>query len=217
MSYVSLTNPYGNQIIDIAKQVRTQYPTDWGNAHNHQPSGNVYIRRVAWAVHLALPQLGVGLNGKRGNPQDMSQDILAFRNDTGCVNACAPGWLELRDIIGNAGTSQASLVYGDVTQKTIDLNEKGCWIAPEPVGGEPVPIPEPVPEVPPYPGDPVFDAVGVALFADYAHAGNAPDPQMGRWFGRTIYDWLAGVTPTLDASIAKHRADWRAALGLPPL
>lgn len=67
----------------------------------------------------------------------------------------------------------------------------------------------------PYPGDAVFDAVGVVLFADYAEAGQAPNPQMGRWFGRTIYDWLAKHEPTLDASIAKHRKEWRQILGLP--
>ena len=80
---------------------------------------------------------------------------------------------------------------------------------------EPEPAPEPV--YPPYPGDAVFDQVGVVLFADYAAAGQAPNPQMGRWFGRTIYDWLATVEPTLDASITKHRREWRAILGLPPL
>ena len=67
----------------------------------------------------------------------------------------------------------------------------------------------------PYPGDPVFDSVGAVLFADYAEAGQAPNPQMGRWFGRTIYDWLAKNEPTLNASIVKHRKEWRSILGLP--
>lgn len=80
-----------------------------------------------------------------------------------------------------------------------------------------VPVPPPAPPLPAYPGDAVFDQVGALLFADYAQAGRVPDPQVGRWFGRVIYDWLANVTPTLDAAIAKHRAEWRALLGLPPL
>lgn len=83
------------------------------------------------------------------------------------------------------------------------------------VDAPPVTPPKPIKK--PYPGDAPFDAVGVALFADYALAGNAPDPQMGRWFGRTIFDWLEDNEPTLDASIQKHRAEWRAILGLPPL
>lgn len=221
MSYVSLTNPYGNQIIDIAKQVRTQYPTDWANAHNHQPSGNVYIRRVAWAVQLALPQLGVGLNGKRGNPQDMSQDILAFRNDTGCTNACAPGWLELRDIITNAGSPQADLFYGDVTQATIDKNEKGCWIAPSEVeGAQPAPVPEPVQ---PYPSESpdggwwgqVFD---VEVAKRYAAAKpprvypDPADPRSLRWASRVAYDIRDGMTK--EESLSKHLQELEAELHL---
>jgi len=66
--------------------------------------------------------------------------------------------------------------------------------------------------LPPYPGDAAFDEIGAILWADYAEAGRVPDSQVGRWFGRTIYDYLAGMT--LDASIEKHRAEWRTALGL---
>ena len=65
----------------------------------------------------------------------------------------------------------------------------------------------------PYPGDEAFDEIGMILWADYAEAGRVPDAQVGRWFGRTINDYLsAGMT--LDASIDKHRAEWRTALGL---
>ena len=40
---------------------------------------------------------------------------------------------------------------------------------------------------------------------------------MSCWYGRTIYDWLTGICPTLAASIAKHRGEWRSLLGLPVL
>jgi len=83
-----------------------------------------------------------------------------------------------------------------------------------PFDGEvPPPVPPPAPVMPPFPGDEVFDQIGVVLFADYALAGQVPNPGMGRWMGRTVYDYLAGM-PMAD-SIAKHRAEWRAALGLP--
>lgn len=68
----------------------------------------------------------------------------------------------------------------------------------------------------PYPGDFVFDQVGKALFDDYALVGNAPDPAMARWFGRIIYDALAGITKNLDESIAKHQNEWRAILASYP-
>lgn len=80
---------------------------------------------------------------------------------------------------------------------------------------KPCPVCPPAVTIPPYAGDAVFDAVGAALFADYAAAGQAPNIGMGRWFGRTIYDWIAGNTRTLQASIEKHRREWREILGLP--
>lgn len=71
----------------------------------------------------------------------------------------------------------------------------------------------PAPVLPPYPGDDVFDQIGVALFADYALAGQPPNPGMGRWIGRVVYDYLAGMS--MSDSIKKHRPEWKAALGLP--
>lgn len=68
--------------------------------------------------------------------------------------------------------------------------------------------------IPGYAGDDAFDRVGAVLFADYAEAGQAPNEGMARWMARTIYDWIAGVTTSLQASIDKHRVEWRAALGV---
>lgn len=65
----------------------------------------------------------------------------------------------------------------------------------------------------PYPGDQYGTQIGDVLFADYAEAGQAPNPGMGVWFLRTTYDYVAGLP--IDAAIAKHRAEWRRALGLP--
>lgn len=85
------------------------------------------------------------------------------------------------------------------------------YAPPVPSGSSP--SPSPIPTLPPYPGDAVFDEIGVALFADFALAGQPPNPAMGRWFGRTTYSYLSGMSMT-DA-IAKHRSEWRAILGLP--
>ena len=81
------------------------------------------------------------------------------------------------------------------------------------------PAPAPPPVHPAYPGDAFWDRVGDALFADYAEARQLPNPGMGRWLGRTIWDAVAGDANghivTIDASLAKHRKEWRAVLGLP--
>lgn len=78
--------------------------------------------------------------------------------------------------------------------------------------------PAPPAQLPPYPQpETAVDGAGVALFADFAVAGQAPNPQMFRFAFRVAYDWLAKNEPSLDASVAKHRNEWRALLGLPPL
>lgn len=116
------------------------------------------------------------------------------------------------DFIGGAGGSnpQPGWIVDAPRYKKSD------WFDPFDHGLSKPPVPPPpVCVTPGYPGDEVFDAVGATLFADYAQAGQPPNPQMGRWFGRTIYDWLAKNVATLEASIAKHQAEWRAILGLP--
>ena len=116
-------------------------------------------------------------------------------------------WFSVIDVIGAAGTPGAVAQWAIVSK--IDTPIKTAWIQPSDVPVRPAP---PAPSLPAYPGDAMFDKVGALLFADYAQAGRVPDPQVGRWFGRTIYDYLAGMT--LEDSIKKHRAEWRSALGL---
>ena len=89
------------------------------------------------------------------------------------------------------------------------------YAPPRPSGSTPAPQQPQPPVYPPYPGDVIFDQIGVVLFADYAEAGQGPNPGMGRWFGRTVYDFLTGMT--MEASIIKHRKEWRQVLGLPPI
>lgn len=76
--------------------------------------------------------------------------------------------------------------------------------------------PPPAPQYPPYPfPETAVDGAGEALFSDFAEAGQPPNPQMFRFAFRVAYDWLVKNVPTLDDSIAKHRKEWRAILGLP--
>jgi hypothetical protein len=81
--------------------------------------------------------------------------------------------------------------------------------------------PAPVCPPPTFPGYPqpetAVDGAGQFLFADFAEAGQAPNPQMFRFAFRVAYDWMAKNVATLDASIEKHRKEWRGLLGLPPV
>ena len=74
-------------------------------------------------------------------------------------------------------------------------------------------------------GDPVWDAFGHQIIADYKRAGRVVttnsgevvvvlDAQAFRWAGRTMHDdYMLGLS--LAESIAKHRVEWCALLGIP--
>lgn len=216
MAYVPLFNDYGDRVLAIANRTKDQYPQDWANAHNGQPSGETFIRRVAYTVSVEIPEMQCGLNLKRGN-QGLSQDVLAFPNATGARDATGTfAGLELRDIIASAGTPHASLVWGDVTQATIDKGDPGGWVKPEPVDGAPIP-PQP-PAIPSYEelgGDEGAKQISRVLDHDYRAAGRPGlDADCGSWLRRTDYDFLSGICTTVEESIAKHRDEWLAALGL---
>lgn len=198
-----------NMLAEV-ERCKKKFPQAWKDAHTGNAHTEDFIRILAADLHLIDPKFG--LNGKRGNPTDISDDAINYIGE-------GPGHdpthgntpVTVIDVIGAAGSPGAFPAW-----QVIDQPGPGAWVKPAPVLEPTPPTPQP-PVYPPYPGDAVFDQIGVVLFADYAQAGQPPNPQMGRWFGRTTYDWLAQVVPTLDASIAKHRAEWRAILGLPPL
>lgn len=181
----------------------------WANAHTGNSHTEDFIKLLAARCHAIDPKFG--LNGKRGNPNDLSDDALNYKGEGpghDPTNGNTP--VTVIDVIGAAGSSGAFPTW----QVFDNLPGPGAWVKPVNAPTPQPPIP-PAPVLPPYPGDPVFDQIGVALFADYALAGQAPNPGMGRWFGRTVYDYLAGMS--MADSIAKHRAEWRQVLGLPPL
>lgn len=76
------------------------------------------------------------------------------------------------------------------------------------------PAAKPKPE---YPGDAFFrDSLGKILADDYAARPQLLDDGAVVWAARAIWDHVVHAL-SLPDSIAKHRKDWRAALGLPPL
>jgi hypothetical protein len=163
-----------------------------------------FVDAVVLALHIEDPRWGhLKKRPEQTNIHGHAEDSALYLSDT-------PGLSQAVDFIGGAGGPNPRI------QWNVDLPRysKADWFAPKDhdltVLG-----PEPIYALPPYPGDAVFDQIGAVLFADYAIALQPPNPGMARWMGRTVYDYLAGM-PTED-SIKKHRAEWRAALGLSPL
>ena len=193
--------------LHVVEQVKLAHPQAWKDAHTGNVGTEDFIRLLAKELH-ARDDL-FGLNGKRGDPKDISDDAICYRYegpDYDPTNADSP--VTVIDVIGAAGSPNAIPQWVVVSNPNAPV--AAAWVSP--VG---VSTPQPTPSKPPYPGDEVFDDIGAALFADYAMVLQPHNPQMGRWFGRTVFDYLDGM-PLVD-SIKKHRAEWRKVLGLPPL
>jgi hypothetical protein len=197
-----------NMLAEV-EQCRRDHPEAWANAHTGNSHSEDFIKLLAVRCHAS--NVKCGLNGKRGNPSDLSDDALNFLCGSSESTGRTPEGLPcvVIDVIGAAGSAGA---YPTWQVFSVAPEANGAWVQPGPSVPMSPPVPTP-PVMPPYPGDSVFDEIGVVLFGDYAQAGQSPNVGMGRWFGRTVYDYLAGM-PMAD-SIAKHRAEWRAALGLP--
>ena len=65
--------------------------------------------------------------------------------------------------------------------------------------------------------------VGVPLEADYTAAGQRLNAGSAVWFSRTIHSVMAALVKAngqpidMQAIVKKHRNEWRAVLGLPPV
>lgn len=92
------------------------------------------------------------------------------------------------------------------------------------------PVPHPiagVPSTPPAPSKPVYPSyedlggddggkkITRMLESDYQRAGlRGLDGDCGAWQQRVSYDFLTGICKTVEESIAKHRKEWCATLGI---
>jgi hypothetical protein len=203
-----------NYLEDV-KAAKAKYPEAWSHAHvTGDPKRWDFIRLLAADLHAK--DLNVGLNGKRGNPNDLSMDALNYLCDADDSAGRTPDGTPCAviDVIGSAGIPSQ---YPAWTPYTTQVEGSGAWVRP---GSGTVPIP-----VPPTPTYPSYEALGGdeggkkitrQLEADYKRAGHAGlDGDCGAWQQRVSYDFLTGICKTVEESIAKHRKEWCDALGIP--
>jgi len=213
------------QALAILENLRRAVPLAWANAHNRQePSGSEFNRRAV--LELRAAGMNVAVNGKRGNPRDLSQDILAFPVLSGGApdaTRTVPG-LALIDFIIGAGASGASLGWIDQTQPTIEGGTGGAWVEPwlEPLEqGAAAPAPTPAPPAPPVDLTPLrlqLDALAAAMVthrveegARHVEARDRHDDVLIRLDNRVQYlaDHLDDLKARVDAGFAaqaKRRA-----------
>ena len=226
-------------LLHEVEAARQKYPDAWRNAHTGNAQTEDFIRLCARDIQ-AKHGPRWGLNGKRGKPQDISDDVLAYSGEGSAVDVVNGGPMEIIDVIAGAGGPNPQPVWNVGPGGPGD---KGTFVGTfsVPGGGTTPPPTDPckackdelaalkassVPKVG-YPGDHVWDAFGTAIIADYKRAGRVVtdvhgvehvimDARSYAWGGRTMHDdYMEGLT--LQQSIEKHRAEWLALLGLPPV
>jgi hypothetical protein len=210
--------PVPNMLAEV-ERLKTKFPQAWKDAHTNNANTEGFIKLLAAHLHAINPAFG--LNGKRGNPQDISDDAINFKGegaDFDPTDGDAPR--TVIDVIGGAGGPNPFPTWAIVTKA--DAPVGAAWVKPgvppiTPTVTPTLPPTPPPPKFPPYPADEsVFDAVGAALFADFSEAHQTPNPQMLRFAFRVAYGWLTKEPADLNAALAKTRKEWRALLGLPP-
>lgn len=181
MAYESIWNHRRDEILEVIEDVKASYPQAWQAAHNPRRGDKRQREEFCQRVCMALRAIGIpaGMNGKRGNPNDLSEDIIALPNvDSkgvsyhGAVDTSGRfRAIEIRDIIASAGPDEngnqgGRPVFGDVTQATIDAGTSGCYVEPTPqegqpqrppTGGEPT-VPPVTSPIPPPATDPGLEA-----------------------------------------------------------
>lgn len=132
----------------IVEEMKTAYPEAWSHAHRGGPRTEEFARLLAARLHAMDPK--VGLCGKRGNPDDISDDCICYDGvsavgDEDPTRGYAP--VTVIDFIAAAPSgpsgpdgSPAWNVVGPATPQPL-----AAWVKPAPwTGSQPVP-PQPEP------------------------------------------------------------------------
>lgn len=188
--------------------LRVRFPAAWAKACQPHDDGE-FNARVCAVLHYEHGLVAVGRNGKRGDPKNLSRDVINWKGEGPNPDPVNGGVGTIIDFIGAHESPAAHII-----QITPDPSGPGAWVTPLTLADLDAGV---VPAGKPYPGDLYFiERVGMPLEADYALAGQRLNAGSATWFARTIFDAVSGAM-TMEQSVAKHRAEWRAALGLPPL
>ena len=137
-----------NYIADV-HDLRQRYPAEWSAAHRKGPGTNDFVRRLAWVLHQRDPK--VGLNGKRGNPNDLSDDCICYRASGKSRDVRTGESVAVIDFI-TAAPNQPSDPdgtpgWGEVWDPA-NIPTAATWVQPMPVGDT---VPGPTPTLPPTP------------------------------------------------------------------
>lgn len=108
----------------LVAKVAGNFPKEWdlANENKYGTRTDDFIKRFAWEAHKVDPK--IGLNGKRGNPFDISKDAVAYKNLTVPADK---GACEVIDIIVGSNHTPS---WQDATLP----NVAGAWVEPQDPG-----------------------------------------------------------------------------------
>jgi hypothetical protein len=195
------------------EDAKARYADAWSHAHvAGDPRRWDWIKLFAADLHAKDPR--VGLNGKRGNSNDLSMDAINFLCDASDSAGRTPEGLPCAvvDCIASAGIPSQSPAW---TPFTTLVEGSGAWVKPGTVT-PPQPQPEPQPPSFPYPDENTAGkAFQVRVKQAYTDANRPfPDPNDQDAFRHFMrYGYSARAMPEPEAA-DKHIAELRAQLGV---
>lgn len=122
------------------KRCKADYPQAWKDAHTGNPRTEDFIRLLAARLHAIDARFG--LNGKRGDPKDISDDAINYIGEGPGHDPATGMPVTVFDVIRGAGGPTP-----EPSWDRIDLAGPGAWVAPG--GAIPVPPQPPMPTQPP--------------------------------------------------------------------
>ena len=200
--------------LSTVQSVAAANPEAWKQAHTGNSHTEDFIRILAQELHLDDPAFGN--NGKRGDPEDISDDAINFAGegaDFDPTNNNMP--CTVIDVISGAGGPSPTPAWQVVSNPAAPVG--AAWVQP---ADQPEPEPEPEPEpVQPYPSESPDGGwwgqiADVEIAALYAHVGRPypSDQKSLRWIGRIAYDIRDGLSK--EDSLEKHLRELEKELGL---
>jgi len=127
----------------VVAELAAQYPAEWRAAHTGGPQTEAFIRRLAWVLYQRDPRFG--LNAKRGNYDDISDDVVNYIGEGPGHDPRTGQPVTVIDVIVAAGGPNPQPAWNAINQPG-----PGGWVQPQPVDGEaPTPEPGPSPTPPP--------------------------------------------------------------------
>jgi hypothetical protein len=131
-------------MLSEVERCKDENPVQWRNAHTGNAQTEDFIRILA--ARLYAIDTRFGLNGKRGNPNDISDDIINYIGEGPGIDPITGKPVSLFDVIVNAGAQPPYTTENPAPTAAwnlIDLTGPGAWVKPGPAAPPVVVVPPP--------------------------------------------------------------------------